>query len=439
MKSVNSPMPLDIAVSDNAALAQAFATTRARSEALAAPLSPEDWMVQSMEEASPVKWNLAHTSWFFETFILRAYAEDYKEFHAKFGFLYNSYYNTIGEMHSRAERGMVSRPGAAEVLAYRAHVTSNITELLETVSGNAARKVRELVALGCVHEEQHQELLLTDIKHALSKNPLWSGAYDAPRRDTGQAPDLSWPALSWIGFDGGIAEIGYDSDAFAFDNEGPRHKVYLTPYELATRMATNAEYIAFIDDGGYDDPAYWLADGWRRVCEENWTAPLYWRLGDAGWSEFTLFGKRPVNPDAPVAHLSFYEAAAFAEWTGYRLPTEFEWEHAARDVQVAGNFLNGVGPKAPAPSVSISDGPPGLQQLYGDAWEWTASPYVAYPGFRAPAGAIGEYNAKFMSSQMVLRGGSCATPEGHVRATYRNFFPPHARWQFSGLRLARDV
>ncbi len=443
-------MPLDEVVSSGAAapergaepaadLKRMFAAVRARSERLAAALTPEDWMIQSMPDASPVKWNLAHTSWFFETFILRRFVDGYRPFDEAFGYLFNSYYMQVGEMHPRSSRGLISRPSAEDVLAYRRHVTERIESLLESAPEGGEEDILSLVAIGCAHEEQHQELLLTDIKHGLFQNPTAPAVYPEPApggQGASQACD------GWVEYDGGLAVFGAARGAEApgaqaFDNEGPRHEAFLQPYALAQRLVTNAAYLAFMEDGGYEDPRWWLSDGWALSRQENWRAPLYWRQDDSGWRAYTLFGERDVDPDAPVSHLSYYEAAAYAEWSGFRLPSEFEWENAARGRAVAGDFLDDDGPYEPRADRRADDD--GVSQLYGGVWEWTASPYVAYPGYRAPAGAIGEYNGKFMSSQMVLRGGSCATPVGHVRATYRNFFPPHARWQFSGLRLARDL
>jgi ergothioneine biosynthesis protein EgtB len=424
-------MPFDSPLYANRqAILLQFRSVRSDSERLAAPLTPEDWMLQSMTEASPVKWNLAHTSWFFETFILRVYEPGYTLFHPKFGYLFNSYYNQIGAMHPRPERGILSRPSAQEVLNYRKHVTDAVVRLVETASDETVETIAPLIALGVSHEQQHQELLLSDLKHCLFQNPLMPAAYEEPANSDSDAP----PALHWEKMEGGLCEIGWSGGGFGFDNEGPRHKVYLHPFELASRPVTNADFIAFIEDGGYETPVHWLSDGWDTLKQEHWRAPLYWRKTENGWCEYTLFGERPINLQAPVCHVSFYEAAAYASWAGARLPTEFEWEAAASLFPLEGKLLKSGTPASPAPAA----GSDRLLQLFGDVWEWTASPYVAYPGFVVPDGAVGEYNGKFMSGQMVLKGGSCATPAEHMRNSYRNFFPPQARWQFSGFRLARD-
>ena len=421
---------LDMAVPD---LTQ-FHRVRELSESLAAPLSPEDWMLQSMTEASPVKWHLAHTSWFFETFILEKYIRDYKRYNEDFNYLFNSYYVRIGDMHPRASRNLISRPSAAQVLEYRHHVTSQIMQLCAQLDDKEAVEVAQLLRLGCAHEEQHQELLLTDIKHALFQNPTGPSAYTCPA-----LPDrVSWDNDAWVEFDGGVVDIGADGgEGFNFDNEAPHHQVLLKPFALASAPVTNRQYCAFIEAGGYQDPRWWLSDGWEKVVSQNWRAPLYWCGEGRDRTRYGLFGIEPLNPGAPVSHLSFYEAAAYAEWAGCRLPTEFEWEYASGKAAGQGTQLTQSGPFEPQPAVFERDDM--CHQMFGDVWEWTASPYTAYPGFRASPGAIGEYNGKFMSSQMVLRGGSCATPAGHVRGTYRNFFPPAARWQFAGVRLARHL
>ena len=429
-------MPLDLpAAHAVSSILERFARVRAASQALAGPLSPEDCMIQSMEAASPVKWNLAHTSWFFETFVLTPYAPDYAGFHPDFGYLFNSYYNQIGEMHPRPKRGLVSRPSLETVWSYRAHVNEALTQFLEGASEDVLEKAAPLVVLGCAHEEQHQELLLTDLLHALYENPLLPAVYeDASAGLGGPAPQMTWRRM-----EGGVCDIGWSGDGFAFDNEGPRHKVYLHPFELANRPVTNADYIAFIEDGGYENPVHWLADAWELIRQENWNAPLYWRKTDKGWAQYSLFGELPINPHAPVCHVSSYEAAAYANWAGARLPTEFEWEAAASLFPVEGRFLENGFPRSPISAPTPEKGDDRLLQLYGDVWEWTASAYAPYPGYAPPPGAVGEYNGKFMSGQMVLKGGSCATPAGHIRSSYRNFFPPAARWQFSGFRLARDI
>ncbi|MEL6362582.1 MAG: ergothioneine biosynthesis protein EgtB [Pseudomonadota bacterium] len=439
-------MPLDHAsLSKREDLIDAFEHARRMSEDLAAPFTTEDWMIQSMEEASPIKWNLAHTSWFYETFLLAPYGDNYRPFHSDYGFLFNSYYNQVGEMHARPNRGMISRPTCEEVLVYRRAVTDAVATLLRHCSTVKLKEIEGLIALGCAHEEQHQELLLTDIKHGLAQNPIEPSVYGQDKTAPGDADAYKETSSGgWTYFDRASVEIGHRGDGFAFDNEGPAHHVHLRPYGLATRPVTNRDYLQFMGDGGYTDPRWWFSDGWEWVCTEKWSAPLYWREDAKGWSRYTLGGRVPLDLDAPVCHLSYYEAAAFAEWSGFRLPTEAEWENAAVSTSRHGHFLTGgqlAEPTAPEPAAAQSPGgqsAEGLSQLFGSVWEWTASPYVAYPGYRTPKGAIGEYNGKFMSSQMVLRGGSCATPQGHIRATYRNFFPPSARWQFAGLRLARD-
>jgi ergothioneine biosynthesis protein EgtB len=415
---------------DRAAIANRYGQARSDSLAIASPLSPEDWMLQSMPDASPVKWNLAHTSWFFETFILKKFVKGYEEFHPRFGYLFNSYYNQIGKMHPRPDRGLLSRPSSDEIRAYRAHIDGAMEGLVNDGADDLITEIAPLIALGIAHEEQHQELMLTDLKHGLYQNPLAPAAYDLPEADEA----LASQSLRWEKMEGGLCDIGCDGKGFSFDNEGPRHKVFLRPFQLANRLVTNGEFLEFIEDGAYANPNLWLADAWAAIEEGGWTAPLYWRKSDDEWRHFTLFGDREIDLHAPVCHISFYEADAYAAWRGARLPTEFEWEAAASLFPVEGNFMRFGLPRG----VQRAEGEARLQQLYGDVWEWTASPYVAYPGFAPPDGAIGEYNGKFMSGQMVLRGGSCATPADHVRVSYRNFFPPQARWQFSGVRLAKD-
>jgi ergothioneine biosynthesis protein EgtB len=394
--------------------------------ALAAPLSAEDCALQSMPDASPVKWHLAHTTWFFETFLLEG-RRGYRAFDPAYRVLFNSYYHTIGERHPRPERGLLSRPSLDDVLAYRRHVDAAIEELIACEHHPA-----DLLELGLQHEQQHQELIVTDLKHLLSRNPL-KPAYQK-----------QWPLTPirarephWIEFPGGLHHIGHAGGGFAFDNEMPRHRVWLEPFEIASHPVTHGDFIRFIEDGGYRRPELWLSAGWDMILARGSQAPLYWQRRESGWHTFTLHGEVPVDPNTPVCHVSFYEAEAYARWTNARLPTEAEWEVAAANGPRRGNFLESA---VLHPLASREDPAPGeLAQAFGDVWEWTRSDYGPYPGFRTAAGAVGEYNGKFMSSQYVLRGGSCATPREHIRATYRNFFPPEARWQFSGLRLARDA
>lgn len=404
-----------------------YASVRKLTEDLAKPLSDADATIQSMPDASPAKWHLAHTSWFFETFILRDHVPGYQPYRAEWPFLFNSYYETEGARMARAARGMLSRPSLADILDYRAVVDAAMDRAIEQLSP----ELLALVDLGCQHEQQHQELLLTDILHAFSLNPLECAVW--PRQGTLHLTD---PApVNWLDGQQGLVEIGActtDSGAFAFDCEGPRHTALLHPHGLADRKVTNAEWLAFMADGGYDDPRLWLSDGWAWRQAQGVVAPLYWADGANGWTSFTLSGRHPVDPAAPVCHVSFYEADAFATWAGARLPTEAEWEAAATQHDpTGGDLLDGPGDIRPRP---VDNGP----AFFGHVWEWTGSAYRPYPGFRAADGAIGEYNGKFMSGQCVLRGGSCATPRGHMRASYRNFFYPHHRWQFMGLRLAKD-
>ena len=405
-----------------------YRTVRALTEKLAGPLGAEDQCVQSMPDASPTKWHLAHTTWFFETLVLMPHAHGYEPYDPRYQFLFNSYYESLGRRHPRPSRGLLTRPSLQEVLAYREHVDERMWHLFATASLTERAAFEPMAELGLHHEQQHQELILTDIKHAFSCNPMLP-AYRMPVSDL--VPNTTVP-LDWIDFAGGIVPIGHTGDAFAFDNEGPRHLVLISPYRLANRLITCGEYLAFMDDGGYRRPELWLSDGWALVQDQGWEAPLYWSQDGNGWTMFTLNGVQRLRPSEPVVHVSFYEAAAYAAWAGKRLPTEFEWEASAAAQPVSGNFLD---PMRPHPKPAAE----GRTQFYGDAWEWTRSSYDPYPGFKPLAGAVAEYNGKFMCGQMVLRGGSCATPEGHIRATYRNFFPPAARWQFSGIRLAEDA
>ena len=403
-------------------LIERFRDVRAVTEALAAPLSAEDQTVQSMPDVSPTKWHRAHTSWFFETFVLTPNLPAYEPFHPDFGFLFNSYYEAVGPRYQRAARGCVSRPGCAEIARYREYVDSKMDGFIE---GGPDERTASLIELGLHHEQQHQELLLMDIKHVLSMSPL-----DPPYQPAGVSSTRAAGRADWIKHDGGPFEVGHDGNGFAFDNEGPSHLVQLRPFAIGDRLVSCGDWIRFIEDGGYTTAGLWLSDGWSAVQAGDWEAPLYWRHEDGAWSVYTLQGRRMVDPDEPVCHVSYYEADAFAAWSGWRLPTEFEWEAVARDHPVTGQLTIGesVHPKVqPVPS------------LFGGAWAWTSSSYSPYPGFHPAAGAVGEYNGKFMVSQQVLRGGSCATPPGHIRATYRNFFPPSARWPFTGIRLAKDI
>ena len=424
-------------------LAARFAAVRSHSVALAAPLSAEDCGAQSMPDASPTKWHLAHTTWFFETFVLEPHEPGFAPFNPAFRVLFNSYYNGVGAKHPRPQRGLLTRPALAEVLAYREDVDARMVQLMGSLQPDAP--LRALIELGLQHEQQHQELLLTDIKHLLSCNPLHP-AYD----ETAELPASGAnPALQWQRFDAGLVEIGHAGDGFAFDNESPRHRVYLHPYALASRLVTCGEWAAFVEAGGYQNPALWLAEGWDWRVAQGLAHPLYWQRDDAGgnWQIFTLAGLQPLNASAPVLHLSYYEADAYARWVGARLPTEAEWEHAAQmhpqhhPTRPAEAPATSGTPRTPDPSPlrSGADAHSAFQDLYGTAWQWTQSSYAPYPGFRVADGAVGEYNGKFMVNQYVLRGSSCATPAGHGRATYRNFFPATARWQFMGLRLARDL
>ena len=409
-------------------LARFFAETRARSVSLVKGLSDADATVQSMDDASPAKWHLAHITWFFEEFLLGAHAPGYQVFDARFRYLFNSYYEAVGPRHPRPQRGMLSRPSLAEVLAYREHVDAAMLRLL---GSPLSQPLAQLVELGVHHEQQHQELLLTDLLHMFAQNPL-KPAY----RPASTSPVLSAvQSPGWVAFDGGIVEIGHPGDSFNFDCETPRHRALLQPHALSTHLVTNREWCEFIADGGYGDPRLWLSDGWRTVQTAQWRAPLYWEQRDGAWWQMSLAGEQPLAPEAPVCHISFFEADAYARWAGKRLPTEFEWESAAARQPVVGNFADSGKYR---PQLAGEDTQAPLKQLFGDVWEWTSSPYVAYPGFRTAPGAVGEYNGKFMNGQYVLRGGSCATPAGHARATYRNFFYPHQRWQFMGLRLAED-
>ena len=422
-------------VTSQAAAADLYRQIRGNSRDICTPLETEDYVIQTMNDVSPPKWHLAHTSWFFETFLLRAFLPAYRGFHARFPYLFNSYYIAAGERHPRPERGLQSRPTVEEVYAYRTHVDRFMEELLLGASDASWGEMEPLFLLGLAHEEQHQELLLTDIKHIFATSVL-RPAYQPNAADQ-PAPDGSTPAAGseWIAFPGGVEETGFTGAGFSYDNERPRHRVYLEPFQLASRLVTNRDYLAFIGDGGYERADLWLSEGWAAVEEQTWRAPLYWEGSGEDWSLMTLSGMREVGEDEPVCHVSYFEADAFARWSERRLPREAEWECAAASHEVAGHFYESAR-YHPAPAAAAGAGR--LQQLFGDAWEWTSSPYIGYPGYESAPGAVGEYNGKFMCNQYVLRGGSCATSRRHIRPTYRNFFPASARWQFSGIRLASD-
>ncbi len=406
-----------------------YESVRQSTEGLCESLSDADATVQSMADASPAKWHLAHTTWFFETMVLSPHLAGYRVFDESFNFLFNSYYETIGARHPRPKRGMITRPSLEVILAYRAHVDAGVERLLERAPSSG---VAELLELGCHHEQQHQELLLTDILHLFSQNPT-QPAYREATRTRGEAKPPG-PA-AFMPIVGGIVKIGHKAEGFAFDCEGPSHRVFLESFQLADRLATNQDWLEFMSDGGYRNPRLWLSEGWAKVRAEGWAAPLYWEKRDDEFWTMTLRGAQKVDLAAPVVHVSYFEADAFATWAGRRLPTEAEWEHAAQPLPQTGNFADSghLQPKSPPPSDYE------LRQMFGDVWEWTRSPFTPYPRFRAAKGAVGEYNGKFMSGQFVLRGGSCVTPAGHMRPSYRNFFPPDARWQFSGVRLAGDM
>jgi ergothioneine biosynthesis protein EgtB len=404
--------------------------TRHLSHELATPLSAEDMTVQATDDASPTKWHLAHVTWFFETFILAKHLPTYRPFDDTFNYCFNSYYESQGPRQPRPKRGVLTRPSSERVLAYRAHVDEGLAQLFRN-GVEPDSEIARLVEIGINHEQQHQELLLTDILALFAANPL-RPAY-RPRRPRAASPEADEPA--WIDYPGGIRQVGHGGEGFAWDNEAPRHDVLIHPFQLADRLVTNGEWIDFMTDGGYRTASLWLADGWTTVNREGWETPLYWEQSDGQWLAMSLEGLQPVERAAPVAHVSYYEADAFARWASKRLPTEFEWEIAAEGLPVAGNSLATRALRAlPA---EAQNGRP--RQMFGDAWEWTQSAYLPYPGYRPPLGALGEYNGKFMVSQQVLRGGSCVTPPGHTRATYRNFFYPHQRWQFTGLRLASEI
>jgi len=419
--------PSDEINSAATSLIEGFRTIRQASNDLCAPLEIEDYGVQTMPDVSPPKWHLAHTSWFFETFLLKPYLKGYREYHPDYVRLFNSYYEQVGEYHPRPQRGLLSRPTVKQIYAYREHVDAAMQQLLTQITHPEWKHIESRSIIGLNHEQQHQELLLTDIKHIFASNPLRPVYRDLPHA-IGSTVDLQW-----IDQAGGLIEIGADGNTFAYDNERPRHQVFLQPFKLASRPVTNAEYLDFINDGGYTRPELWLSEGWKAIKECRFNAPLYWEQRENEWWHMTLSGMQLLNPDAPVCHVNYFEADAYANWAGKRLPTEAEWENVAANLPIEGNLRN-LGFLQPHPGQTT-----GMQQLFGDVWEWTQSAYNPYPGFQSPTGALGEYNGKFMCGQYVLRGGSCVTPADHIRASYRNFFYPGDQWQFSGIRLAEDL
>ncbi|MCG8424335.1 MAG: ergothioneine biosynthesis protein EgtB [Proteobacteria bacterium] len=435
-----------------AELASRYAGVRATTEHLCAPLEIEDYVIQAMPDVSPPKWHLAHTTWFFETFVLEPFGSKgcaYTPSHPSYRVLFNSYYESVGQQHARPERGVLSRPPLSEVRAYRQRIDGYVLELLAAADSGDWDEIANRVVLGLNHEQQHQELLLMDTKYNFSRNPL-APAYRAQTDDRDRdssavhpRPDSSPAPMTWIGFEGGVHQFGYAGQGFCYDNEKPVHRGLVAPFRIASRLVTNGEYLEFIEDGGYDEPGYWLSDGWATVQAERWRAPLYWHERDGAWFEFTLGGMNPLACTQPVVHVSYYEADAYTRWRGKRLPTEYEWELLARELPVQGNLAES-GFFHPRPASPIGDAASGRDayratQVFGDVWEWTQSPYSRYPGYQPLAGALGEYNGKFMCNQFVLRGGSCLTPQSHLRATYRNFYYPHQRWNTQGLRLAEDV
>ncbi|HEU0274887.1 MAG TPA: ergothioneine biosynthesis protein EgtB [Candidatus Udaeobacter sp.] len=409
-----------------------FHQIRNFTNALCAGLKPEDCVVQSMPDVSPTKWHLAHTTWFFETFILKKFSPGYRPEIPEYAYLFNSYYNAAGDMHRRDLRGLISRPTMSEAQRYRASIDSHIDELVTAADEKLLDEIEPILILGFHHEQQHQELLVTDIKHVFAQNPLYP-VYRERKSDAGRGRTTP---IDFLEFQETLMTIGHEGPGFSYDNEGPRHQALVPSFSLASRPVTNAEYLAFIEDNGYERPEFWLSLGWMTVNEMQWQAPLYWTKHDGAWWNFTLSGLRPVDESEPVTHVSYFEADAYANWAGARLPTEFEWERAASDRPIEGNFVEDER-FHPRP-LSTSGNDRLLHQLFGDVWEWTRSAYSPYPGYRAAPGALGEYNGKFMCNQYVLRGGSCATSRTHIRRTYRNFFQPEKRWQFTGIRLARD-
>jgi len=414
-----------------AELCEWFEAVRAFTLLLCEPLAVEDYVLQNMPDVSPTKWHLAHTTWFFERFILREHAAGYEAWHPHYDFLFNSYYNAVGEMHARPQRGQLSRPTVAEVIRYREAVEARLQGFLSDCDAPTFARVAPLLTLGCHHEQQHQELILTDLKYNLHCNPLLPAYHEAPKAVTA----VSDARPTWLHFDGGIREIGHAGGGFCFDNEEPRHEILLRPFVLSSQLVSNGEFLEFVEARGYERPELWLDLGYAGVRAQRRRHPLYWYRQAGAWMQYTLGGPVPLELAEPVCHVSFFEADAFARFAGHRLPTEGEWETAAADQPLDGNLAE----RRRFHVEPASRGGGVLSQIYGDVWEWTASPYTGYPGYRPPAGAIGEYNGKFMCNQYVLRGGSCATSRSHLRPSYRNFFPPEAQWQFSGIRLAGDA
>ena len=428
-KQERSPVSQSLSQKD---FIEQYRKVRRFSERLCEPLVNEDYVIQSMPDVSPTKWHLAHVSWFFETFLLMPAVADYHSLHPQYAYLFNSYYNTLGERHCRPNRGLISRPTVKETYEYRRYVDEHVIDLLEKIDEGRLAQFAPIITLGLHHEQQHQELMVTDIKHVLSNNPLYPTYLER-----GPTSSSSVPPLGWVSFPEDIHWIGHEGEGFAFDNEGPRHRQFVQSFKLASRQVTNGEYLEFMEDGGYQNPLLWLSDGWATVHAEEWQAPLYWEKRDGRWWVMTLSGLREVDKAEPVCHVSYFEADAYARWADARLATEAEWEVAAQEVPIEGNFVNS-GLYHPAPlNASTADGK--LSQMFGDVWEWTQSSYSPYPNFKPGPGAVGEYNGKFMCNQYVLRGGSCATSLSHIRPTYRNFFPANAQWQFMGIRLAKGV
>ncbi|KAF0095492.1 MAG: hypothetical protein E1N59_987 [Puniceicoccaceae bacterium 5H] len=432
MKPTAAPETSPAALSaEREALIERYLTVRSFTEELCAPLHPEDMVVQTVVEVSPTKWHLAHTSWFFETFILGKAIPHYKNPVPEYAYLFNSYYQAAGPMHCRSQRGVISRPTVDQVMDYRKQVDRGMLHFMRTADEQTFQRWRVRITIGLHHEQQHQELMVTDIKHVFAQNPMF------PVYQLNTVPRGQPGKQGWVAYEGGVQEIGQDDDnSFFYDNERPRHKVYAQPFALADRLVTNREFLEFVGDGGYERPEFWLSLGWMTVQEQGWQAPLYWQQEGSDWKVFTLSGLRDLDPDEPVCHVSLFEAAAYARWAGARLPEEHEWEIAARRQEIQGNFVEN---RHFHPTPVQEDAPGPLRQVFGDVWEWTRTSYAPYPGYEAAFSALGEYNGKFMCNQYVLRGGSCATAESHIRATYRNFFQPDKRWQFTGIRLAKDA